>query len=114
MATVADANATMDDAPKDEQTFEPFFAAASRGDADECESLMAKDGAAKLVAAEDAAGRTALSLAAARGHTKVVKSLLDAGATNDAVCAGWTASHHAAFGGHAEVCTMVDSTRTRS
>ena len=64
-----------------------------------------------MAAALNDNGRSALSLAAQKGHTKVVKVLLDAGAADSAV-AGWTAVHHAAFGGHAEVRAAGTSTRT--
>jgi len=81
-----------------------LFAASQRGDVTEVESALAEHAA--CASELNNAGRSALSLAAARGHLKVVKTLLDAGAT-DAACAGWTAVHHAAFGGHSEVLSAL-------
>ena len=78
----------------------PIFAAAYAGAVDEVKAALASDQSSQSALNE--AGRSALSIAAQRGHLKVVQALLDAGATDTAV-AGWTAAHHAAFGGHAEV-----------
>ena len=86
--------------PVEETKVSPIFEAAARGDVETVESTLAAD--ASCATQLNDAGRTALSLAAARGHAKVVKMLLDAGAT-DSTVVGWTAVHHAAFGGHAEV-----------
>lgn len=78
----------------------PIFAAAAGGDVDAVVAAL-KENAASATAL-NGSGRSALSLSAARGHLKCVQTLLDAGAT-DAPVVGWTAVHHAAFGGHAEV-----------
>ena len=81
-----------------------IFDAATRGSLEEVEAAIAasKEDATAL----NASGRTALSLAAAKGHTKVVNALLAAGAV-DSTAAGWTAVHHAAFGGHSEVRRVI-------
>ena len=59
----------------------PIFAAAAGGDVDEVETALKDPSAASVL---NAAGRSALSLAAAKGHLKVVKLLLDAGASDSA------------------------------
>ena len=84
----------------------PIFAAAHAGAVDEVEAALASDKSSR--SALNDAGRSALSIAAQRGHLKVVQRLLDAGAT-DTTVAGWTAAHHAAFGGHAEVRHLTNT-----
>ena len=74
-------------------------AVTGTGEAAEVKAALKSDGAASAV---DGKGRTALSLAAARGNVDAVKLLLDAGAVDSQV-SGWSAAHHAAFHGHAEV-----------
>lgn len=78
-----------------------IFDAAARGSLEEIESMIAADKGS--VTTENVNGRSALSLAVQKGHLKVVNALLNAGAV-DSTVADWTAVHHAAFGGHSEVC----------
>ena len=71
-----------------------LYEAAKRGALEEVESLLATKPPAESFVDED--GRPALSVAAAGGHVKVVKSLLDGGAEDKCVN-GWTAACHAAY-----------------
>ena len=57
-------------------------------------------------------GETALMLASKKGHTNVVKLLLDNEADLHVVSSGqwnkqWTALHYAAAGGHVEICSIL-------
>lgn len=81
-----------------------IFEAASKGEIEVIDEQIKSD--PSCTTALNAAGRSALSLAAQKGHLKAVKALLTAGATDSAVV-GWTAVHHAAFGGHAEVLSAL-------
>lgn len=80
-----------------------IYAAAKRGELSTVEALLAEDPSAWSSLAD---GKSALGAAAAGGHTKVLKALLEAGATDDCV-RGWTAACHAAFYGHAEVLEVL-------
>ena len=82
----------------------PIFAASTTGDYDLVQAELAKDASVATLLTDG--GRSALSLAAAKGHTKIVKTLLEANAVDSSV-AGWTAAHHAAFGGHADVLAAL-------
>lgn len=58
--------------------------------------------------APDLQGRTALHLAAARGHSGAVTELWARGATIDTCdLHGWTALHHASRAGHTEVALQL-------
>ena len=84
----------------------PLVEAAKRGSLEEVEAIIAAN-TADTNAADDA-GRTALSFAVAKGHAKVAKVLLDAGATDSRASAtGWNAACYAAFGGHAEALSTL-------
>ncbi len=50
-------------------------------------------------------GDNAIMLATFRGNIEAVRRLLDVGASPDND--GWTAMHYAAFGGHADVATLL-------
>lgn len=100
-ATAAAETAT----PAEEKpTISPIFDAASKGELDAVDSALATD--ATCISAVNLAGRSALSLAAAHGHLKCVRRLLDVDAIDSSV-ADWTAAHHAAFGGHSEVLSVL-------
>ena len=86
----------MPDSTTPEKPQVPLISAAARGDYDAFSAALTESPDA--ISAVDANGRTALSLAAQAGHAKIVSALLDAGA-HDSAAIGWTAAHHAAFGG---------------
>ena len=76
--------------------------AAKRGELEDVEKLLAA-GTSPLV---DEDGNTAIAAAAAAGHHKVVKRLLDAGA-EDLCVDGWTAGCKAAFWGKVAVLEVL-------
>jgi len=80
--------------------------AAKSGDADAVKTALAGDPKAALAVDPLYGGRTALSAAAAAGHTDIVKALIDAGAV-DTVVRGWSAACHAAYGGHTDVLAAL-------
>ena len=58
--------------------------------------------------AQDDMGSTALMWVASRGHTEIVKALIDAGVElNIQANVGWTALIYAAVGGHTEVVNAL-------
>ena len=95
---------TSEETAAEEKKAHPIFAAAKGGDLAAITAALAED--PKSATALTEAHRSALSLAAAKGHVEVVKTLLEAGAVDSAV-AGWTSVHHAAFGGHSEVLAAI-------
>jgi uncharacterized protein len=82
--------------------------AAKAGDLDEVRRLVAT-GADVHTRAEDIAGYTALMMASGRGHTELVRFLLDRGADIDARTLGTraTALMMASEKGHAEVVRFL-------
>jgi len=90
---------TTDEAPE-------IYLAAKAGEAAKVQEILGSNPKEACAVDPSCGGRTALSAAAAAGHTEIVKALLAAGAT-DTIHRGWSAACHAAYRGHAEVLTTL-------
>ena len=88
----------------DDGKWSPLHSAAAAGHALACSALLAAGAAQGIEAGAGSSGSTALILAASKGRAAVVRTLLGAGASTQAVDgSGATALHRAAGKGHLEI-----------
>ena len=88
----------------DDGKWSPLHSAAAAGHALACSALLAAGADQSIEAGAGSSGSTALILAASKGRATVVRTLLGAGASTEAVDgSGASALHRAAGKGHLEI-----------
>ncbi|XP_046584651.1 transient receptor potential cation channel subfamily A member 1-like [Haliotis rubra] len=93
--------------PKNNEKRSPFHFAARNGRLSTCRRLLDSDQGASIINETDTHGQTGLHMAAERGHTKVVKLLLQKGAMAGRDFDGNTALHLAASSGYTHCMRLL-------